>query len=256
MGVALVRIGHGLGWWQVSRGGLLVAHFHLGLAGFGTLTAVGMATRMLPAFLKATPADEAAALRVIGWAMSAGLLLLSAGAIWRLAPLLWPGGVLMLLATVVHLRLLTGYWRRRTVKSLDPALGFVGAAITWLAVTAGWGLWMLVARPFPGRAWAAYAVVGLVGWLAHLIVGVLHRIGPRLVANQRAAGGRPRPEWLSRGELRAPMLSWGGLAAMSAGTATMALAIALGLPDMARLAAIAVWVGVLAVTLQGWLVSR
>ena len=47
---AAIRIGDGLGWWHTGREGLLAAHLHLGALGFGTLTAVGFGSKMLPAF--------------------------------------------------------------------------------------------------------------------------------------------------------------------------------------------------------------
>ena len=94
MFIALARIGQGLGWWQVSREGLLVAHLHLGLVGFGSLTVVGIGSKMLPALLKARVEPDPFAFIRIGWFAAIGLTALSVGTIWRVSLLTSLGGLL------------------------------------------------------------------------------------------------------------------------------------------------------------------
>jgi hypothetical protein len=235
--IALARIGQGLGWWQVPRNGLLVAHFHLGLVGFGSMTAVGMGAKMLPAFLKSAGDPESATLHRIGWLAGPGLLLLAAGAIAEFSPLIVTGGGLTLAAVGLHLTLLLGYWRLRSVPKLDPALGFVGAAILWYGAAAVAGGWILIRRPPAGRTWIAYALAGVLGWLIHLLAGVLHRIGPRLAANLRAERGRALTPAQARAELPWPRLSWASLAGLSSGTAGLIIAILTGAPAPAQVGA-------------------
>ena len=248
--IALARIGQGLGWWHVPRDGLLVAHLHLGLVGFGSMTAVGMASRMLPAFLKSTPDPQPSSLDRIGWLTAAGLLLLVTGSVAGLSLLILIGGGFTLLGVSIHLMVLLGYWRRRSVAKLDPALGFIGWAILWYAMAAALGGFMLFRRPLSGGIWIAYALAGVVGWLIHLIVGVLHRIGPRLVANLRAERGRPVTASQARAELPWSRLSWASLAAISSGTAGLAVAAILGAPVVVRMGAGLVLAGSIGLLLQ------
>jgi hypothetical protein len=49
--LAAGRIGEFLHWWTMDRLGTIAAHYHLAALGFGTLTAVGVGSRMLPMFL-------------------------------------------------------------------------------------------------------------------------------------------------------------------------------------------------------------
>jgi hypothetical protein len=243
MFLALARIGHGLGWWEVSRDGLLVAHLHLGLVGFGTLTAAGIGSKMLPAFLKSSTVPEPNRFNRIVWFATLGLVVFSAGSIWRQAWLIWPGGLLLLLSVVQHLALLVAYWKSQGVPRLDPGLGFIAAAVLWYAVTAGVGLWLLVDRPPAGPIWAAYVLVFLLGWLIHLILGVLHRIGPRLTANLLALRGTSLPFWLARGELAWPALSWMALAATTGGCLGLLFSLLLAQPRVAQAGAVLVLAG-------------
>jgi hypothetical protein len=251
MFLALARIGHGLGWWEVSRDGLLVAHLHLGLVGFGTLTAVGFGSKMIPAFLRSSAAPEPARFNRIAGLAAVGLIVFSAGAIWNGSWLVWIGGFLLLLSVVQHLAVIVGYWKSQTVPRLDPALGFIGAAVLWYAVAAGLGVWLLVTRPPGGPIWAAYVLAFLLGWLIHLILGVLHRIGPRLTANLLALRGKPLPTWLARAELPWPALSWLALAGMTGGSiALVGSLMLLGHAVVARWGAVLLLAGVLALAVQ------
>ena len=248
--LALARIGQGVGWWQVSRDGLLVAHLHLGLVGFGSMTAVGMASKMLPAFLKSTAVPTPSGLSRIGWLAATGLLLLALGSIGGFSPLTVTGAVLTLLAVGLHLVVLLGYWRRRSIPTLDPALGCIGLAILWYALGAVLGGFILFRRPSAGRIWIAYALIGILGWLIHLIVGVLLRIGPRLVANLRAERGLPLIPSLARAELPWPMVAWASLAAFSTGTAGLTVAVLLGEYVLARAGAVLVLIGSVGLLVQ------
>jgi hypothetical protein len=226
--LALARIGQGLGWWQVPRDGLLLAHLHLGMVGFGSMTALGFGAKMLPAFLGSRVIPEPRRYTLIAMLVSAGLLLLSVGAIATLPSLVLLGGLTTLAGTVIHLVVLRGYWGSRSVERLDPALGFIAMAIVWYAAAAGLGIWLLWQRPRGGVIWAAYVFTGIAGWLVHLITGVLHRIGPRLIANLRAGAGARLPAWLARGALRWPALSWLALALLGGGTGIILVGLLTG----------------------------
>jgi hypothetical protein len=251
MFLALARIGQGLGWWQVQRDGLLVAHLHLGIVGFGSITALGFGAKMLPAFLGSRVVPEPRRYTLIAMLVSAGLMLLSVGAITALPSLVLLGGVTTLAGTVIHLLVLLGYWRSRSVERLDPALGFIAMAIVWYAAAAGLAIWLLWQRPRGGVIWAAYVFTAITGWLVHLIIGVLHRIGPRLIANLRAGAGARLPPWLARGALRWPGLSWLALVLVSGGTAMVLVGLFAGSLAMATTGAAVLTGGALALIVVG-----
>ena len=177
--VALVRIGDGLGWWTTWRDGQLLAHFHLGWIGYGTLTVVGIGSRMLPAFLGATepvPGGEAPpAYRWIGWLLSIGLVAMALGAPFRLGWLTWPGVVLLAAGVALHLVVLFRYFRHRKAGPLDPALAGIAAAVACYLATWLLGLGIALTRPAPPRLWTAYGFLAIAGWLTLIIVGVMHR---------------------------------------------------------------------------------
>ena len=153
-----------------------------------------------------------------------------------LAPITILGGLLMLGAGVAHLALFAGYFGRRT-RVLDPGLGFVLAALVAYAATLTLGAFLLAVRPGPGRLWAVYGTLALLGWLTLFIVGVMHRVVPRILTLIRVRkGGRPTP-LAQRVELVSEPLGWASLAGMAGGTAGVALSTGLGWEEGLRLAA-------------------
>lgn len=224
--IAGLRIGDGLGWWQTSREGLLAAHLHLGLVGFGTMTAVGFGSKMLPAFLGVHD-PSTRPLTWIGWLGGAGLLLFTLGQAFGVAAATLAGGALMLSAGLAHLILLADYFGRRT-RPLDPGLGFVLAAAVGYAGALTVGAALLALRPPPGPLWAAYGLLALLGWLTLLIVGVMHRVVPRVLTLLRVRkGGRLTP-LAQRVELVSSRLGWGSLGLMAPSIAGLAFSVAMG----------------------------
>jgi len=230
--VALVRIGDGLGWWTTWRDGQLLAHFHLGWVGYGTLTVAGIGSKMLPAFLGAPGHADAATAppeyRRIAWLLSAGLTAFAIGAPFRLPWLTWPGIALLLAGTGLHLTVLVGYFRRRATAAMDPALAAIGAAVvayaaSWVAAVA-----LVLTRPAPPRLWVAYGVLAIVGWLTLIIVGVMHRIGPRLVTAFLAQRGGGLNIAQRGGQVLNLRLAWGSVTALTAGVVITAAAILAG----------------------------
>lgn len=232
MFVALVRIGDGLGWWTTWRDGQLLAHFHLGWIGYGTLTVAGIGSKMLPAFLGAPGHADVptapAVYRRIGWLLSAGLLAFTIGAPFRLPWLTWPGVALLLAGTGLHLTVMAGYFRRRTTAALDPALAGIGTALiayagTWVTAVA-----LVVIRPAPPRLWTAYGVLAIVGWLTLIIVGVMHRVGPRLLSAWLARRGSGMTIAQRGGQVLDLRLAWGSVVLLALGGASLVLAILAG----------------------------
>lgn len=224
--LAAARIGDGLGWWTTSRDGLIAAHLHLGVFGFGGLTLAGVGSRMLPAFYQAPPRDGP--LRFLAWSASLGLVALSVGATWQLPWLTIPGGVAVVAALLVQFRIAAGFIRGATVPRFDVALGFLTGSTIWLGLTLGIGAALLVSRPGPGPLWIAYVAAGLLGWLIPAIAGVLHRVGPRVLTLVLAGEGRPIPQAARRVELIRPRLGWAALACWTAGLLGFVPGVAMG----------------------------
>ena len=247
--IAAARIGHALGWWEVDRLRLLAAHFHLGVLGFGSLTVVAFGSRMLPAFLGA-PAASDRRVAAVGWIAAAGLTLFTAGAVGLGTLALRAGGAVMLLAAAAHLTLLAGYFRRRTPGRFDPGLGFIAvASAAYLAATlAGAGL-LLRSGP-PERGWALYAVLAIIGWLVMFILGVMHRVAPRLIVLQLAGRRRSLSPEAQRAELLDARLAWAACGCTSLGLGIVTLGIGTGVPSVAVGGAIGFAMGAALVLLQ------
>lgn len=249
MVLAAARIGHGLGWWEVDRLRLLAAHFHLGVFGFATLTVVAFGSRMLPAFLGA-PAASDRRVTAVGWIAGVGLALFTAGAVGLGTLALRAGGTVMLMAAVAHLALLGGYFRRRTPGRFDPGLGFIALASTaYLAAILSGGVLLFRPAP-PGRAWALYAVLAIAGWLTLFILGVMHRVAPRLIVLQLAGRRRSLSPGAQRAELLDARLGWAACGCSGGGLALLAFGIGTGLSPVAVAGAVGFLVGAALVLLQ------
>jgi hypothetical protein len=247
--VAAVRIGDGLGWWHTPREGLLAVHFHLGAVGFGTLTAIGMTSRMLPAFLESEGTPDGA-LDWIGWVLAAGLVSYSAGQLTGVPGLTWLGAAGMLVSLVAHLAILARYFQRRTRRAFDPGLGFIAAASVGylLAIVAGVGI--LAMAPRPGRAWMAYAVLGVVAWLVTLVIGVMHRVAPRIVAGYRARRGRVLTGADRAAALLDPRLGWAAWGTWVPGVYLQVLALLIDQPWLVGVGAWLMAAGALLVAIE------
>ena len=178
LAIAALRIGNSLGWWGGDRLSLLAVHFHMGVFGFGTLTAIGVGSRMLPMFLLTGPSPSQP-LRIIGPAIVAGLLVQGAGILGGWTPAVLLGSGILLAAALVTSLLLMRWWTQRH-RPLEGGLELLPSATAWLLVAAGLGSALLFTTPRGFRLWEAYAAVALLGWLVHLVLAVLLRIVPHL----------------------------------------------------------------------------
>jgi hypothetical protein len=253
MAIALVRIGDGLGWWTTWREGQLLAHFHLGWIGYGTLTVAGIGSKMLPAFLGlAEHADVQrvpAAYRRIGWLLSLGLVALALGAPFRIAWLTWMGAALLTVGVGMHLAVLTGYFARRT-GPMDPAITAIAAAVMSYALALGLGLLAALVWPRAPRMWTAYGVAAIAGWLTLMIVGVMHRIGPRLLAALLARRGAGITMAQRGGQVLDVRLAWGSVVGLAAGAILLPGAILSGMAGLVTGAALLYAVGAALLAVQ------
>ena len=178
MAIAFARIGETMGWWQVDRMALLSAHALFGAVGFGTLSAVGVGSRMLPTFLMG-PGDDT---RWLHWHLgitTAGLTVYGLAAVLTSGIGMRVGSVLLLVAGALTVALALRWFRRRR-RPLDAALQHVASAFLALAVSVLVGTWLLLGNAYAFHQWAALLVALVLGWLTTLVVGVMAKILPHL----------------------------------------------------------------------------
>lgn len=176
--VAGARLGETIGWWHVDRMHLLATHLLLGFAGFGTLSVIGVGSRMIPTFLNAG-GDDSAWLRVQLAATVAGLLTFASGAIFSVTWLLLLGGVTLLVAGGTTLAL-GARWFRRRARAIDAPLWHVVSAFLALATSLPIASVLLFGNGFAFPRWIALVSVLALGWLTTLIVGVAAKILPHM----------------------------------------------------------------------------
>jgi hypothetical protein len=244
MFVAFARIGETLGWWHVDRLSVIASHYHLAALGFASLTVVGVGSRMLPMFLVAHGYPEWP-LRWIGSAAGTGMAAFATGQLGKLEPLVWAGALLMAAAALLHLYLVLGYFRTRNRRRLDPGLAHMAAAFCSLGIVVPAGI-ALLASPggFNPRGWAAYGLVGLLGWLVLMIVGVYYRILPFLTWLHVFGPRMGEPDLPTVADLTRPAGGWISLGCLVSGLLVLAPAVALGAASTARAGAVAFALGV------------
>lgn len=176
--VALLRVGNTLGWWPIDRMAVIASHFHLAVFGFVVFTAVGVGSWMLPMFLLAARAPTWP-LRWIGPVGMAGLAVLTTGALAGWPTITTIGGAFVLASALLYLWQLGLYFRFAERRPIDPAMGHVAIGVLHFTLAVALGATILAGNDSP-RAWAAYGLLAIVGWLVLLVVGVLYKILPFL----------------------------------------------------------------------------
>jgi len=184
MAIAFARLGETLGWWQVDRMALLSAHALFGAVGFGTLSAIGVGSRMLPTFLMG-PGDDT---RWLHWHLgltTTGLVVYGASAVLASGIGMRLGSVLLLAGGVLAVALAVRWFRRKR-RPLDAALQHVASSFLALGAAVLVAGWLLVGNAYAFNQWAALLVALVVGWLTTLVVGVMAKILPHLAYNNLA----------------------------------------------------------------------
>lgn len=225
MFVALARIGETLGWWHVDRLLLLAAHAMLGIVGFGTLSAMGVGSRMLPSFLLG-PGDDRVALQRLLWLTVAALLLFSGGAIATSGAVMRGGGALLVVAGVLTLQLGVRWFGRRR-RAIDAPLSQVAVAFGALALGTAVGAWLVAGQAYDFARWAAVLVLLLAGWLVTMVMGVMAKIVTHLTYNNLA---RVMPGFALLGTpnlLLSAEWQWASAVMFGVGVAGMAVALVL-----------------------------
>jgi hypothetical protein len=207
------------------------AHAQLAAIGWATLMVVGVAYRLLPMVLPARMPG--------GGALYASAAFLETG-VWALFVTLLRGGRGTWLCAVLIIAGVAAFgrqvvWMLRhplprppAIRAPDPAVLHAGAAMVSLIVACGLGLWLSVATMSEAtlRAAMAYGVLGLVGFLAQMVVAMEGRLLPIhawywAFANAGFRGPVPSPHempWRA-GQLIVVALWWLGLPCLAAGLA-------------------------------------
>lgn len=159
------------------------AHAHLAAVGWAAMMVVGVAYRLLPMVLPSPmPAGPSlwvsAVLLQCGALGLFGALLTRAGVAWIFALMIVAGFA----AFLAHAMWMVRRPRPRppAMPAFDSAALHAVAAFSWLVTACGLGVWLSVAAPSVRtlQAAAAYGALGLVGFLAQMIVAMKGRLLP------------------------------------------------------------------------------
>lgn len=236
MVLAFARIGETVGLWHVDRLAIIGGHLHLGVLGFGTLTAVGVGSRMIPMFLVSPGAPEWP-LRWIGPVALTGVTVFTLGLLLGLGPVAKLGGLFMAASVGLLLWLARAWFTKRARRNLDPGLSLVRVAFVGLGATLLLGLTLLAGRG-GYRAWAAYGVLAIAGWLVPLVLGVMSKILPFLTWLNVVGPRLTRPGGPTVQELMSVPLGRSATAAFAASVALLAAGILAGSEPLALAGAV------------------
>lgn len=225
MALAGARIGVALGWWRLGTLDMLAAHAHLAAVGFGTLTIVGVGSRLLPMFLLSRGQPEWP-LRWIGPLVFLGLIAYSAGRLGGATLLARAGGMATVAGVLLYLFLAAEYFRTRTRKRLDAGLTCVALALSFLAAGTVLGSHILFDGAGPHMA-IGYAAIGILGWLVIFVVGVYHKIIPFLFWMDRYSAMVGQPGMPKVSDLTRPFLGFAAGWLLAIGVGMLAAGIML-----------------------------
>lgn len=184
-------------WYGQAR----LAHIHLNLLGFVTLTIVGTMHNLLPTIVQA-PLHSIRLARVVFVLVPAGLIALLTGFALSSVRIEIAAGGLLLLATVLY-----GYNMFRTwLDAGQPSRAasdhlLAATAFLVLAIAAGMlvgvnALWDPPYLPFGTLHLVAYTHAALVGFILQTIIGALSHLLPTALAVSRVSSNKKRsPYW-------------------------------------------------------------
>lgn len=162
----------------------LPLHITLGVIGWLCCTLIGVSYTLGRLFSLAHTHDDRWG-RVVWLLLNGGIILLSAGELTGLTPVMWGGGVVLTLAAGTFIADFWRMLRMRRRKKLEvthfhsiAALGYFGAAI-------GAGSVFLLTGQGTPAVLTALGLALLVGWLGQSIIGYLYKIVPFLVWSRR-----------------------------------------------------------------------
>ena len=219
--VAGARIGDTFGWWTTPRLGLIAAHFQLAIAGFVTMTAFGMGSRMLPMFFGAQAPLPALVDRWLPRTLATGTVTVALGAISAVPLVTWAGIGITVAAAALFLRHGWGWFAGRARPALDAATTLLTIALIALTTAVPLGV-VAAARGARGPGWlTAYAVSLIAGWAGALVLGVSYRVLPTLTWHHRFAARMGRPGTPTLPQTLSPRLGLAAAVAYGTGLVTL-----------------------------------
>jgi nitrite reductase (NO-forming) len=235
-----------------------LAHLHVNLLGFVTLTIVGTAHTLFPTLAETPLYSERLALAAFAL-LTVGLVGLVSGLLLA-EPLVQIGaGGLVLAGTVCYGWNLVGTWLASKTKCSLPVL-HVLCASGWLVCTAAGGLflaWNSRTTPPPVPIGTAhllgYSHMALVGFILQTIMGALSHLLPVMVALARVRSRKKRGPYVERLASLIESGKWVQLAGLNLGVVAMlgwALAVSFaGLRSELTLAMLGIAAGLLLLAL-------
>jgi hypothetical protein len=133
----------------------------------------------------------------------------------------------MAVAVGLLLWIARAWFAKRARRRLDPGLSLVRIAFVGLGATLLLGL-ALLAGQGGFRAWAAYGVLAIAGWLVPLVLGVMSKILPFLTWLNVVGPRLTRPGGPTVQELMSVPIGRAATAAFAAGVALLAAGILAG----------------------------
>lgn len=226
-GVAMGEV-MALGYWREHYGQVRLAHIHLNLLGFVTLTIVGTMHNLLPTVLQ-TGLYSARLARLVFWLLPAGIAALIGGFASSSVKIELVGGGVLLIGVLLY-----GYNCVRTwMAAGQPGRASSDHLLTgtfFLVVAVGLGLlvgvnylWDPPALPFGTLHLMAYTHMALVGFVFQTIWGALSHLIPITIAVSRVPSSKKRAPYLDR--LTAIVDRWRVLQIGGLSLGTMALAV-------------------------------
>jgi hypothetical protein len=159
------------------------AHAHLAAIGWASMMVVGVAYRLLPMVLPAAMPNGrrlwiSAVLLQVGISGLVVALLLRSRFTWLFAAIIVAGFAAFFFQVAWMLR--RPRPRPPGLRTPDPAVWHAAAAFASLAIASALGIWLTIAESSSStlRIAMAYGVLGLVGFLAQMVVGMEGRLLP------------------------------------------------------------------------------
>ncbi len=237
------------------------AHAHLAALGWAVTMVMGAGYRLLPMLLPAAPPrGRVVLLGAVLW--EAGVLALAsalfAGARWTALPALFCVGGLAVFLGRVRWMLRNRRPPPKGLRRPDWGVLHVFAALLWLVAAAALGAALALgpAAPWKLHAGMAYGVLGLVGFLAQIVVGVESRLLPWAAWLWVRTGSDFTVRPISPHAMPARPLQAAGFALWTAGVPLLAGGLALDSVATFRLGALALLAAVLIGALQQVVVLR
>jgi hypothetical protein len=178
LGVVLLHNIH-TGFLASARIIVLATHLHVALVGWALIMMVGVSHRLLPMFLLSHGGDTRWTKRALAL-LSTGVVALAVGLTTRTAPASWIAVALLEGGVACFLWQARCYYVKRVRRKTDVGMHFAGTALTFLALSALLGPFVLELGVMHPRVATIYVVVGLLGGIVMFIVGFFYKIVPLL----------------------------------------------------------------------------